>query len=296
MSVSKHKVRAWDHKRNRMTHSGGGLRWGSFDVNGDWYELDIELSTGLTDANGVEIFEGDVVTGEWTSGEPNVIAWDGAGFVRRFADGDRYHNIQHCRMTVVGNIHQNKELLTEGKQNGSTTNQTADHRTAAEPDARGPQDPQGDQPAEEAPRIPKRGSGDPYGDHADGRERGRVMATTERLTDRWHARQPDPEFGYWWIDAVGDKYGAGSVAVCYGDGSAEIARLIVDQHNAAIDAKCATCEGAGMRPPDDCFAGKINDGASELQNMVYDCNNCPHAQPCMVPCPDCAAIDAGAAK
>jgi hypothetical protein len=36
------------------------------------------------------------------------------------------------------------------------------------------------------------------------------------------------------------------------------------------------------RVPDDCPAGKINHSATEIQNMIYDCNICPHEQPCMV--------------
>jgi len=36
------------------------------------------------------------------------------------------------------------------------------------------------------------------------------------------------------------------------------------------------------RVPDDCPAGKVDDSATELQNMWIDCNICPHEQPCMI--------------
>jgi len=36
------------------------------------------------------------------------------------------------------------------------------------------------------------------------------------------------------------------------------------------------------RVPDDCPAGKVDNSATELQNMWIDCNICTHAQPCMI--------------
>ena len=135
MAANRFRFRAWDTDNECMVFSNdtsGDYFW-CFDENGSPEAYGIcepvsddpedngfserlaypQQSTGLADANGVEIFEGDVVTGEWTSGEPNRIDWDGAGFVRRFADGDRYHNLEHCAMTVIGNIHQNPELISE---------------------------------------------------------------------------------------------------------------------------------------------------------------------------------------
>ena len=83
------------------------------------------------------------------------------------------------------------------------------------------------------------------------------MTQEERIKDKWRFWRPHPEANwiwrqhassfwddiridrvlpqesrdYWWIDAVGDYYGAGCVAVCYGAGSKETAQAIVDQHN-----------------------------------------------------------------
>jgi len=58
----------------------------------------------------------------------------------------------------------------------------------------------------------------------------------------------------------------------------------VKAYETAADATCPKCDGAGMRPPDDCPYGTINQGATDIEDWVIDCNICPHAQPCMVPC------------
>ena len=51
-----------------------------------------------------------------------------------------------------------------------------------------------------------------------------------------------------------------------------------------MNKECSKCEGRGVRVPDDCYCGKVNPEATQVQDWVYDCNICPHEQPCMVPC------------
>jgi len=70
--------------------------------------------TGLLDREGVEIFDGDVVTtdcgGNW------VVAWnDHYGRVMLVQLGARFENKLETKAAteVIGNIHQNKELLEQ---------------------------------------------------------------------------------------------------------------------------------------------------------------------------------------
>ena len=69
--------------------------------------------TGLTDKNGMKIFEGDIVDILTENEEIGVITYDEGGFVVK-ADGfcvDFHNNINGTDLEVIGNIHDNPELL-----------------------------------------------------------------------------------------------------------------------------------------------------------------------------------------
>lgn len=77
--------------------------------------------TGLKDKNGKEIFEGDIVFAIATYDCANtVVVWDDGGFVlvpckyyKNYISRCGYKDIRFLDKEVVGNIHDNPELLEE---------------------------------------------------------------------------------------------------------------------------------------------------------------------------------------
>lgn len=85
------------------------------DHNGVCYIIDPETrgeSSGMTDKNGTKIFEGDVVIDQW--GEKGICVFMDGSF--RFKDPQReaYADARDWPLPIIiGNIHDNKELINE---------------------------------------------------------------------------------------------------------------------------------------------------------------------------------------
>lgn len=80
--------------------------------------------TGFTDKNGKKIFDGDIMVFIKDATRPFRIAWDGLGWKMFLLDDGRrikyayeIDEIDYMRRSeVIGNIHDNPELLKEDKQ------------------------------------------------------------------------------------------------------------------------------------------------------------------------------------
>lgn len=92
--------------------------------NCDYYELEdfcgvddryfledtiVEQYTGLKDENGKEIYEGDIIESSWNC-ERRVVEWNGIeGEWEHYLDFNTHS--KYGGSVVIGNIHENKELL-----------------------------------------------------------------------------------------------------------------------------------------------------------------------------------------
>ena len=127
----RYKFRAWEKKLKEMiTVSTIDFRKGMINTDSLWryfHEVELMQFTGLTDINGKEIYEGDIVKAwnrgisgtfqvKWRSdGVPMYIlfpAWQDGEFWNLYDNGSGIDG----GIEVIGNIYQHKHLLKENEQ------------------------------------------------------------------------------------------------------------------------------------------------------------------------------------
>lgn len=116
---------SWETGFYFMSNGHYFIQWAIANSPETWCEIDEETIgqfTGLLDKNGKKIFEGDIVLSP--SGKPMVISWNkkfasfcldrkGWAFSHWFGEACDPQEIE-----IIGNIHENPELLERGLENG----------------------------------------------------------------------------------------------------------------------------------------------------------------------------------
>lgn len=81
-----------------------------WDIHGTYKTIPLMQYTGLKDKNGVEIYEGDLLT---ELGHVKVVEWSGEGLGWVFQVVREFKNNYSASIEVIGNIYENSELLSE---------------------------------------------------------------------------------------------------------------------------------------------------------------------------------------
>ena len=109
-----------------VTVSTIDFRKGMINTDSLWryfHEVELMQFTGLTDVNGREIYEGDIVRQYPRSGYEHIVTNGDIGIVEsshgayviRNSHSGRTHFLFYSEQEVIGNIYQHKHLLKENE-------------------------------------------------------------------------------------------------------------------------------------------------------------------------------------
>lgn len=100
------KFRVWNKATKTMHYPD----WEELAIRAKLPEMELMQYTGLKDVNGKEIYEGDVLAGEFISFKVQVIYLDGT-YETESSVGHYRSLSEFSRCTIVGNIYENPELV-----------------------------------------------------------------------------------------------------------------------------------------------------------------------------------------
>ena len=116
------KFRAWD-KQNKSMEEVELLGDAVLRIkHAEWEDredFEVMQYTGLKDKNGKEIYEGDILNYDNGIGVMGTVIWYGDGFAMKVlgagmaSNKTLYNSLEDIE--VIGNIHENLELLKEGE-------------------------------------------------------------------------------------------------------------------------------------------------------------------------------------
>ncbi|MEK5334415.1 YopX family protein [Lysinibacillus sp. FSL W8-0992] len=113
------KFRAWEKNLKEIIHVNDiNFKNNQINTNGPWRtfnEIELMQYTGLKDANGVEIFEGDILRAPLEGARNFAVRYDDSKCkfisVTVIEDGVEWFMDVSRRHHVIGNIYENPELL-----------------------------------------------------------------------------------------------------------------------------------------------------------------------------------------
>lgn len=107
-----------------LTHKEWGIQTINNVLSANTFKMElvkIMQYTGLTDKNGKEIYEGDIVKDLAVLPEDeerdyiSVVEFKWGSFLIYDKEKEKYNTVAHSTLEVIGNIYENPELLKEGR-------------------------------------------------------------------------------------------------------------------------------------------------------------------------------------